>query len=984
MSDRLTNAAVDAVCNYYGLEEKMQNLKRKIELLNSQQADVVAMLREAELRPLKKRKSVVQYWLSNVEKKQEEFEFLEQEVNQSRFYSRVQLSKRVDKMIEEVTELVDRSTFPEGIVLDVNETIEEQFVTVEWKHQTFEENLGTIWAWLMSYEVSSIGIYGMGGVGKTTLAQSIYNKLKNGTGFCGNIFWFTVSQDLNIHKLQNDIAKALNLDISAEDDEHKRAAKLGKALERVKRFVFMFDDVWTSFSLQKIGISPSLAMYGFKMIVISRSLEVCRKMECQKYLKVEVLSEEEAWNLFMNKLGHSKQHSKQLPLAVEETAKKVVKRCAGLPLAIITMAGSLRGVIDIHEWRDALEELEESSIGQADMENDVLPILLYSFNRLRDPKLQRCFLYCSLYPQDYYIQRDELITRFISEDLMERRRSRQADFDQGHSILNKLENVCLFERSTSCHGNEGVKMHDLIRDMALRITKDKPRYMVKAGIQLKEIPEAQEWKEDLDKVSLMQNNIAEISSGTSPKCPRLSTLLLCFNPLKSIPDSFFVQMRSLHVLNLCYTNIEYLPSSISDLKELNALLLRYCFKLLYVPPLGNLKALRELDLSKTGIKEIPQGVEILTNLKRLDTFDSCIETIPTGVLKGLSLLQRLTLPKCMIVPIEEVEGLKQLEEFQGKFRSMCDFNRFIKSQLSDGRLSFYDIQIGDGTRNICHNPERLACKLVAFGKDILKEEERLCQDEIMVPQDIEELFFQGCGLSSCLLDDFRQLNNPIELKQCHIEKEDGTECIVRLSPEKELMAEVEHSLSIPLQSLQILRLLNLPNFIGLVKRGGGGAAPLPHGAFSQLRKLEILNCRKMKKLLPRCLVNKLHNLQVLKVESCVEMEEIIGDNDDGGLGSNSSADVILPRLKSLMLQSMPKLKSICKGTIICDSIEYIGLFVSTSLKKMPLFLPPLYGQPSPPPSLKSIHIFKEEREWWESLEWHPNAINVLQPFVKYI
>ncbi|XP_022888409.1 probable disease resistance protein At4g27220 [Olea europaea var. sylvestris] len=983
MSDMLTNIVVKAASNYYTLEENMQNLKRKTELLNTQQADVVAMLREAEVHPNKKRKGEVQYWLNNVEKKQEEFESLEQKVNESKFYSRIQLAKRVDKMIEEVVELVDRGTFPEGIVFEVNETIDEQFVTVEWKHQAFEKNIGTVWSWLMSDEVSTIGIYGMGGVGKTTLAQCIYNKLKNETVFHANVFWFTVSQDLNIRKLQNDIAKALNLDLSAKGDEHKRAAKLGKAFKRIERSVFIFDDVWTSFSSQRIGISPSLAIYGFKMIVISRSLEVCRKMECHKYLKVEVLSEEEAWNLFMNKLSYGI----RLPPKVEEIAREVVKKCAGLPLAIITMAGSLRGVIDIHEWRDTLEELKESSVGQTDMENEVLPILLCSFNRLRDPKLQRCFLYTSLYPEDYCIQRDELITRFISEDLMERRRSRQADFDQGHTILNKLENVCLLERSTSYHGNEQVKMHDLIRDMALSITKDKPRYMVKAGLQLKKIPEAQEWREDLDKISLMHNNIAEISSGTSPKCPRLSTLLLCFNPLKSVPDLFFEQMHSLHVLDLCYTNIEYLPSSISDLKELNALLLRYCFKLMLVPPLGNLKALRELDISKTGVKEIPQGMESLTNLKRLDTFDSCIENIPTGILQGLPLLQRLTLPKCIIVPIEEVEGLKQLEEFQGKLSSMCDFNRFIKSQLNAGRLSFYDIQIGDGRGNRCYYPERLACKLVAFGKDSLKKGQGLCQDEIMVPQDIEELFFRQCGLSRCLLDDFQKLNNSLELKQCHVEKEDGTECIVRLSSLKELMEEVEeHSLSIPLQSLQILHLLNLPNFIGLVKSEEGvAAAPLPHGAFSQLQKLEILHCGKMKKLLHQSYVNNLHNLRVLKVESCVEMEEIIGDNDEGGLVSNRSADVTLPRLKSLMLQSMPKLKSICRGTVICDSIEYIGLFLSKSLKKMPLFLPNLDGQPSHPPFLKSIHIFKEEKEWWESLEWnHSNAKDVLQPFVEYL
>ncbi|CAA2980423.1 probable disease resistance At4g27220 [Olea europaea subsp. europaea] len=603
MGDMLANVLVSVTSDYYNLEKKMQNLKRKVELLSCQEADMVARLREEERHPGKRRKIVVKYWLSEVASKQKEFGSLEAQVNQSSRISRVTLAKRADEMIEEVTGLLDQGIFSEGVVLDFSETIEEKFVTVEWRGQAFKENLEKV-------RISLLGN-------------------------------------------ENDIGKALNLDLSGEDDEHKRAAKLGWALERKKRFVLMLDDVWTPFLLQRIGISPSL--HGFKMIVISRSLEVCRNMECQRYLKVEVLSNEEAWKLFMNKLSYGN----RLPPKVEEIAREVVKKCAGLPLAIITMARSLRGVVDIHDWRDALEELKESCVGRDVMEDEVFPILLCSFNRLRDPILKHCFLYCSLYPEDFSIYRHELISNFISEGLMDIRRSRQAYLDQGHKILNKLENVCLLERCETLH-ELGVKMHDLIRDMALKITKDD--YMVKAGLQLKEIPDEQEWKEDLVKVSLMWNRIEGISRATSPKCPKLSTLILRSNPLKLVSDSFFLQMRGLHILNLSHTEIEYLPSSISDLAELNALLLSRCYKLMFVPPLGNLKALQELDISNTVIEEIPQGVESLTNLKCLDTIGSRIVKISSGILQGLSLLQRLTLPRLMTIPIEEVAGLKQLEE----------------------------------------------------------------------------------------------------------------------------------------------------------------------------------------------------------------------------------------------------------------------------------------------------------------------------------
>ncbi|KAL2531043.1 Disease resistance protein RFL1 [Forsythia ovata] len=215
----------------------------------------------------------------------------------------------------------------------------------------------------------------------------------------------------------------------------------------------------------------------------------------------------------------------------------MTKRCSGLPLALVTSAGSMSGMADIHEWRDASEELDESCMGQVDMENGVLPILVYAFNRLKDPKLKTCFLFCSLYLEDYDIPRDELIANFISEELMDTRSSRRAEFDQGHAILNKLEKACLVETWTD---REVVRMHDLIRDMALTITKHNPRYMVKAGLELTEILKIQNWTKDLDKVSLMDNSIHDISPDTSPKCPRLSSLILSKNYLlKFIPECFF-------------------------------------------------------------------------------------------------------------------------------------------------------------------------------------------------------------------------------------------------------------------------------------------------------------------------------------------------------------------------------------------------------------------------------------------------------------
>ncbi|KAL2531044.1 putative disease resistance protein [Forsythia ovata] len=927
------------------LEENTQTLQRKIELLKSRKVDVQANLQNAG----KKRKREVEDWLINVENNITEFETLEQEIQCSRFYSRQKLAERVERMTKEVMELDEQSDFRGGLFLEVDESIGQLMLTPPHNGQAFLQNFDDIWASLMDDNILSIGIYGMGGVGKTTVAMHAHDNLLNEPKFSGH----------------SDIAQALKLDFSCGSDEKKRAAQLFQTFQKRGSFVIILDDVWKQIDAEKIGIPPRRD--GCKLVVTSRSKEVCHRMGCQRIIKVNTLSQQEAWELFLKKLGRDELHPE-----VEEICKKMVKRCGGLPLALVTLAGSMRGVTDTHEWRDASEELKESCMGRADIENEILPILLYSYDRLRDPKLQRCFLYCSLYPEDFSINREELIENFISEELMDRRLSWRAENDQGHAILNQLERACLLERVWDEYN---VKMHDLIRDMALGITKHNPRYMVKAGLNLREIPDVQEWTEDLDKISLMKNSIEEISIGMSPNCPRLSTLILSHNPLKSIPDCFFTQMRGLRTLNLSRTSIQYLPHSISDLENLKTLLLKHCSSLKSVPTLEKLRLLTWLDLSCTKIEELPDGVESLTNLKVLDLFRTSLSMIPTGVLHSLYLLQQLRLPIHIGVPIEEVLALKQLEDFCGSVNSVSDFNRLITFLQSMMPPSFYTIfLISKFDKQSIWKASRR--KSVCFEQGSLMDFS-LGEGKILLPRDIEHLRFSRSGLSGSLADGFQMLNNARCVKMCNVQREDEIECIIRLSS-----TEKQQSRRAPFQSLEKLSLLELPNFTGLFTwEGKAAVAPLLPGIFTQLTDLKITRCNKMKTLIPWSLLQTLPNLQKWGVASCKEIEEIIGDeDDDGSLVINSSAEVTMPRLKNLRLVHLPKLKSIYKGMMICNSIENIIITKCTNLKKVA----PLDGQPSPPPSLKEILVYAIEKKWWESLEWeHPNANNFLQPFVKF-
>ncbi|XP_073263157.1 uncharacterized protein [Populus alba] len=296
-----------------------------------------------------------------------------------------------------------------GLTCNTNETLE--IPTTKLVGQAFEDHKKTIWSWLMHDEVSTIGIYGMGGVGKTTLVKHIYDQLqKRRDSFC-HVYWITVSQDTNINKLQNSIARRIGLDLSNEDEELYRAAELSNELTKKQKWVLILDDLWKAIELRKVGV-PIQAVKGCKLIVTTRLENVCQQMDTQHKIKVSPILVEEAWTLFIERLGHDMALSPE----VEPIAKSITNECDGLPLGIITMASTMRGVVDVREWRNALEELRESKVRKDDMEPEVFYILRFSYNHLSDSALQQCFLYCALFPEDFMIRREDLIAYLIDEE----------------------------------------------------------------------------------------------------------------------------------------------------------------------------------------------------------------------------------------------------------------------------------------------------------------------------------------------------------------------------------------------------------------------------------------------------------------------------------------------------------------------------------------------------------------------------------------
>ncbi|XP_058105897.1 disease resistance protein RFL1-like [Magnolia sinica] len=644
--------------NSRSLEDNLDLLRTEMQELGSQQTDVIFSLNRAKVVDGKKPKAEVSLWLENVEKITSQMTKIEEdckEVGRDFLPSRVALGNLVIKKIEEVVKLKEKGRFSEGLLADLLPEMEFMPTTKLVGRATAKRNFEQIWYSLRNHEARIIGVNGMGGVGKTTIMTHIYNKIKS-TGIFGISIWVTVSNDFTIERLQSSIAQAIGLDLSNEHDEMRRSMKLSKALKLREKLVVIFDDVWKSFPLEKVGITEDDAC---KIVLTTRSKNVCRSMNCQKIFEVEVLSTEEAWELFKEILGINAVLSSE----VEQIAKLVTKECAGLPLGIITVASAMREKNDIREWRNALEELKYSTMEIEGMDEKVFPILKFSYDRLKNEKIRSCFLHCALFPEDYQIGDEYLVRCWMAEGLIDDMGDWEKKVDKGHTILNGLIDVCLLVRWDF----NRVVMHDLIRDLAIGITRKSPRFVVKAGIQIRGSIGIEEFPEDADRISLMRNEIKMLSG--EPNCPNLSTLFLQQNPLSgNISHEFFNRMNSLRVLDLSDSLIKYLPASVSNLENLHALLLQGCKMLREVPSLAKLKRLRILNLAETVIKEVPDGMECLVNLKELYVSSSNRGNVFSC--NSLVLPDQLVMHGCVLSSLPCLPHLQRLQTCDIEYSSM--------------------------------------------------------------------------------------------------------------------------------------------------------------------------------------------------------------------------------------------------------------------------------------------------------------------------
>ncbi|KAK8630006.1 hypothetical protein V6N13_078820 [Hibiscus sabdariffa] len=349
------------VCKYLGYHRNHDDYVRKFKSIRDElkckTEDMELQLKAELFHPLGKiTKKGVQNWLEKAKAMIVEAKGVENKVCNGRYLCRARNGKLVEEKTVEIQTLLDKApNASESLVIDspnvgfplpTSELVGEKAVRDE------------IWKCLMEEEVSKIGVWGMGGVGKTTVMKHIHNDPLKESRF-DKVIWVTISKDFNVIKLQDAIASALNLNgyLAEKSDEVIRAVILSAMLKRAGKHVLILDDVWDEFSLEEVGIPEPSSSNGCKMVLTTRSKQVCNRMGCKEML-VRPLSKEEALILFLSRVGPNTVQNK----TIMPTLELVVNECDGLPLTIFVVAGCLKGENDAIIWKNALKGIEKANM----------------------------------------------------------------------------------------------------------------------------------------------------------------------------------------------------------------------------------------------------------------------------------------------------------------------------------------------------------------------------------------------------------------------------------------------------------------------------------------------------------------------------------------------------------------------------------------------------------------------------------------------
>nr|VDC62173.1 unnamed protein product [Brassica rapa] len=286
----------------YNLSENLAALHKEMEVLKAKRDDVQARISREEFTGRRQMLAQVQVWLKNVLD-------IENQFNDLLRTSTIELQSSQGEL-DVVTEEVH--------VTEVEEILIQPTIV---GHETLLER---VWNRLMDDGFGVLGLYGMGGVGKTTLLARINNKFTKTRGSF--------------------------------------------------KFVLFLDDIWAKVKLLTIGVPYPNIANRCKVAFTTRSRDVCGRMEVDDLIEVSCLSSDKAWELFQKKVGES---TLKIHADIPDLARQVSGKCSGLPLALNVIGETMSCKSTVQEWRRAVDGFIDESQSRERAINQELQLLEY-------------------------------------------------------------------------------------------------------------------------------------------------------------------------------------------------------------------------------------------------------------------------------------------------------------------------------------------------------------------------------------------------------------------------------------------------------------------------------------------------------------------------------------------------------------------------------------------------------------------------------
>uniref|UniRef100_I1R5G8 Uncharacterized protein n=1 Tax=Oryza glaberrima TaxID=4538 RepID=I1R5G8_ORYGL len=449
-----------------------------------------------------------------------------------------------------------------------------------------------------------VSIVGFGGLGKTTLANQVYNKIQD--QFDCSAF-VSVSQSPNIKKILFDMLKDVTSRDNSDDykqikvvgvkgdksdDERQLIDKLRVFLEN-KRYFIIVDDIWSASAWEHVRLALPENSLCSRIITTTRNVNVakscCSGFQGSVY-NIQPLNEQDSKKLFLKRLFHS---DSNFPTHLEEVSHAIIKKCHGFPLAIICLASLLASKSDT---KDQWEQVH-NSISSAFSSQGMSDILLLSYYDL-PYHLKTCLLYLSVFPEDYKIDRDELIWRWIAEGFITEVKGQTLDQVGGH-YFNELINRNMIQPVDVIYDGtaSACRVHDMVLNLIISISAEENFLTVVDGQGYKYLGNK------IRRLSFQSNSVE----------------------------------NDVNVVQKIMDNLSQLPNQV-----------------------GNLHYLQTLDIRGSGIKKFPPTIVHLHNLARLLVGNNVQLPDGIGYLQSLQVLSSARLYK----PLKLVEDLRRLTKLR--------------------------------------------------------------------------------------------------------------------------------------------------------------------------------------------------------------------------------------------------------------------------------------------------------------------------------